>query len=155
MLACESVHLASRCACFTRMISVNFHRTVQLSIFFLLWCKHHNTNSPQYKYKHHNTNYINVQVFKWVRKAERCEFKGENANGEGDVSVADQAAAAEVGQQRTTRGKAAAMGLIYLPLIIPLSPHLLHPPHHPAFSLCVRTHCLSYPVRSHTHALIQ
>lgn len=57
------------------------------------------------------------QVFKWVRKAERCEFKGEAENGEGeDSSFQDHSAAgfeteAEASQRRLTRGKAADMGL--------------------------------------------
>ena len=56
-------------------------------------------------------------MFKWVRKAERCEFKGEAENGEGeDSSLQDHAAAgfeteAEASQRRLTRGKAADMGV--------------------------------------------
>ena len=60
---------------------------------------------------------VGWQVFKWVRKAERCEFKGDAENGEGDDSsfAQDRSAAtfeteAEAGQRRLTRGKAADMG---------------------------------------------
>jgi hypothetical protein len=60
---------------------------------------------------------VGWQVFKWVRKAERCEFKGDAENGEGDDSSfgQDRSAAtfeteAEAGQRRLTRGKAADMG---------------------------------------------
>ena len=60
------------------------------------------------------------QVFKWVRKSEKCEFKSDADNAESLESSAieyDQAVfggEAEGGQRRLTRGKAADMGLSHL-----------------------------------------
>lgn len=67
-----------------------------------------------------------MQVFKWVRKAERCEFKGvkgEAENGEDDDRGGGEAyeTEAEAGQRRLTRGKAHDKGPVSFCLCSPAS----------------------------------
>lgn len=72
---------------------------------------------------------IHKQVFKWVRKAEVCQFKVDNENGESSAIDHEQLAAAfgaepEVGQRRLTRGKAADMGTAPSQTVLSYSPPL-------------------------------